>query len=115
MARFCQSCERGRADPYQIPPPDYVSEVIGREAVGWHSPEWWATHWRLTDLVDNVTSRHGTARMQEHGCGDGLHWSRALGEVENSPVVRMLKADDKPDRILYCQRDEETRPRGVVR
>ncbi len=78
-----------RTDPYQSPPPAYVTDVIGWEAAGWHAPEWWATHWRLSGLVDNVT-----ARMQEHGREDWLRWSRALGGDESGPVVSMLRADD---------------------
>lgn len=59
--------------------------MIGWETVGWNAPERWATHWRISDLVDNVT-----ARQQEHERDDWLHWSRALGEAENSPVVKIL-------------------------
>lgn len=78
-----------RTDPYQSPPPAYVTKVIGWEAGGWHAPDWWATHWHLSGLVDNVT-----ARMQERGREDWLRWTRALGEDENGPVISMLEADE---------------------
>jgi len=77
-----------RTDPYQNPPPTYVTEVAGWEAAAWHALEWWVTHWRLSGMVDNIT-----ARMQEHGREDWLRWSRALGEAEDGSVARMLKAD----------------------
>lgn len=78
-----------RTDPYQSPPPAYVTEVMGWEAAGWHAPEWWATHWHLTGLVDNIK-----ARMQERGREDWILWSRALAEDENGSVLSMLEADD---------------------
>lgn len=78
-----------RTDPYQSPPPAYVTEVIGWEAGAWHAPDWWAMHWRLSGLVENVT-----ARMQQHGREDWLRWSRALGEDEDGPVISMLEADE---------------------
>ena len=77
-----------RDDPYRVPPPASVTEVVGWEAASWHSPEWWATHWELTGLVTDVR-----ARMQEGGRDDWLVWSRALGEDEDGTITRMLLAD----------------------
>lgn len=77
-----------RDDPYLVPPPPYVTQLVGWEAAGWHAPDWWATHWQLSGLVDNVK-----ARMQDGGREDWLIWSRALGEDQNGPVTRMLLAD----------------------
>jgi cyclopropane fatty-acyl-phospholipid synthase-like methyltransferase len=83
-----------RTDPYDDPPPSYVTEAIGWETAGWHSPQWWATHWQLSGLVINIT-----ARSQEHGREDWLRWSRALGE--DGPVMTMLKADSDHRQIGF--------------
>lgn len=77
-----------RTDPYRRVPPIHVTDVFGWEVAGWHAPDWWATHWSLSGALHNIT-----ARMQEHGRDDWLRWSKALGEDEDSPVVRMLQTD----------------------
>jgi SAM-dependent methyltransferase len=75
-------------DPYQVRPPACVTALFGWEAAAWHAPDWWATHWQLSGLVDNVH-----ARMQAGGGEDWLIWSRALDGDRESPVTRMLQAD----------------------
>lgn len=77
-----------RRDPYDEAPPGYVVDLVGWEVAAWHSPQWWATHWNLTGLVDGVT-----ARMQPGGREDWLLWSRALGEDEDGAVTRALRQD----------------------
>lgn len=80
-----------RVDPYEADPPAYVSELIGWECAGWHSPEWWARHWSLTAMVTNVR-----ARMQAGGRDDWLRWARAtraIGEDPDGGVIGMLEAD----------------------
>ena len=71
--------------------PDHVKKVVGWEALGWHTAEWWQQQWRLGGLVE-VTS----ARLQEHGGDDWLRWAKAVA-IENPaalPSVEMLEADD---------------------
>ncbi|MEV6108172.1 methyltransferase domain-containing protein [Streptomyces sp. NPDC051940] len=65
--------------------PEHIRQVVGWEAVAWHTPEWWRFQWEVTELVD-VTA----ARMQEHGWDDWLRWSRACGD---DAVTRMLLED----------------------
>lgn len=77
-----------RSDPYETPPPAWVTDVVGWEVAAWHSPQWWATHWRLTGLVDDVV-----ARLQDGGREDWLLWQEALGDGPDAPVRRMLEAD----------------------
>ncbi len=77
-----------RLDPYEARPPACVSELIGWECAGWHSPEWWARHWSLTGMVNDVR-----ARMQANGRNDWLRWAQALGEEPDGDVIRMLEAD----------------------
>jgi cyclopropane fatty-acyl-phospholipid synthase-like methyltransferase len=85
-----------REDPYQAQPPASVMELFGWEVAAWHSPDWWATHWRLSGLVDNVK-----ARMQVGGREDWLTWSRALGEGQDGAVTRLLLADTE-DQIGFA-------------
>lgn len=77
-----------RRDPYDEPPPGYVVDLAGWEAAAWHSPEWWATHWNLTGLVEDVT-----ARMQPDGRENWLLWARASGEEDDGAVTRALRQD----------------------
>ncbi|MGH3680788.1 MAG: SAM-dependent methyltransferase [Natronosporangium sp.] len=77
-----------RVDPYQQPPPSYVTEVVGWEAAAWHAPEWWERHWRLSGLVTDVR-----ARMHPTGREDWLAWCAALDAGDHSPVAQMLQQD----------------------
>lgn len=65
--------------------PAHIKELVGWEAIAWHTAEWWRFQWEITELV-TVTS----ARLQEDGWGDWLLWARACGEED---VIRMLEAD----------------------
>ncbi|MFJ8691685.1 SAM-dependent methyltransferase [Streptomyces roseolilacinus] len=74
--------------------PPHVKDVVGWEAIAWHTPEWWRFQWEVTELV-TVTS----ARMQRDGWRDWLLWARACaaflpdGRAANQPVIDMLTAD----------------------
>jgi SAM-dependent methyltransferase len=85
-----------RNDPYRTPPPRSVTDLVGWEAAAWHPPEWWATHWELTGLMEDIT-----ARMQEGGRDDWLRWSRAHGAGDDA-VVAMLESDPDPDWIGFA-------------
>jgi SAM-dependent methyltransferase len=65
--------------------PEHIKEVVGWEAIAWHTAEWWRFQWEITELV-TVTS----ARLQDGGWDDWLRWSRATG---SDSVVDMLTAD----------------------
>ncbi|WP_328223425.1 SAM-dependent methyltransferase [Streptomyces sp. NBC_00310] len=76
--------------------PAHIKDVVGWEAIAWHTAEWWRFQWAVTELVD-VTS----ARLQEDGWRDWLLWARAGVERRPSPsggvdqaVVEMLEADE---------------------
>lgn len=84
-----------RTDPYRQQPPRYVTDVVGWEAAAWHAPEWWVTHWSLSGLVRDVSSR-----MQPGGREDWLAWCEAVGQGPDAPVVRMLH-DDVDDQIGF--------------
>ena len=85
-----------RDDPYAVRPPDAVLDLVGGEAAAWHSPGWWATHWGLTGLVDDIT-----ARMQEGGRDHWLRWSRAHGSA-SAREIAMLESDADPDWIGFA-------------
>ena len=74
--------------------PAHIREVVGWEAIAWHTAEWWRFQWEITELV-KVTS----ARLQEHGWQDWLLWARACaehqpdGQASNQSVLDMLTAD----------------------
>jgi SAM-dependent methyltransferase len=74
--------------------PAYIKEVVGWEAIAWHTPQWWRFQWEITELV-TVTS----ARLQEDGWRDWLLWTRACAEREaggteaGHPVIDMLTED----------------------
>lgn len=93
--RLAVSTPALRTDPYEEPPPPHVRAVVGWEAAAWHSPAWWATHWELTGLLEDVR-----ARMQPGGREDWLEWSLATGGPED-PVTRMLEADTE-DQIGFA-------------
>lgn len=71
--------------------PRYIEDVVGWEALAWHSPERWRQQWELTGLVSSVRGRR-----QDSGWADWLRWSQAV-QARNGqdvdPVVEMLLAD----------------------
>jgi SAM-dependent methyltransferase len=74
--------------------PAHIKDLVGWEAIAWHTAEWWRFQWEITELV-RVTS----ARLQEDGWGDWLLWSRACaahvpdGQAAQQPVIDMLTVD----------------------
>jgi SAM-dependent methyltransferase len=70
--------------------PPHIKEVVGWEAIAWHTPQWWRFQWEITDLV-TVTS----ARLQEDGWRDWLLWTQACASLEPGPqpVIDMLEKD----------------------
>ncbi|MEU8240097.1 methyltransferase domain-containing protein [Actinoplanes missouriensis] len=69
--------------------PAHIKEVVGWEAIAWHTPQWWRFQWEITGLV-SVTS----ARWQQDGWRDWLLWSRAVSrDPAGDPVVAMLEKD----------------------
>ncbi|WP_025274626.1 SAM-dependent methyltransferase [Haloglycomyces albus] len=74
--------------------PPHIKEVVGREAMAWHTAEWWRMQWEITELVE-VTS----ARLQQDGWKDRLRWARAGvefhpdGATANGPIIDMLTSD----------------------
>ncbi len=74
--------------------PSHIKEVVGWEAIAWHTAEWWRFHWDITELV-KVTS----ARLQPDAWQDWLLWARAGAEYQpdrqraNQPVIDMLTTD----------------------
>ncbi|MFD3333825.1 SAM-dependent methyltransferase [Streptomyces sp. NPDC058700] len=74
--------------------PSHIKDVVGWEAVAWHTAEWWHFHWAITELVE-VTS----ARLQHGAWQDWLLWTQACAEHQpdgrsaNQPVIDMLTAD----------------------
>lgn len=71
--------------------PGHILDVVGWEALAWHSPEWWRQQWELTGLVSSVR-----ARLQDSGWADWLRWSQAVqarSGQDVDPVVEMLLAD----------------------
>lgn len=81
-----------RSDPYAEPVPPLVRAAVGWESAAWHTPSWWARHWELSGLLDDVC-----ARWQRGGGQDWLLWARArqahLGETGPDPVIDMMAAD----------------------
>ncbi|MFE9659935.1 methyltransferase domain-containing protein [Streptomyces sp. NPDC005955] len=74
--------------------PSHIRQVVGREAMAWHTAEWWRFQWETTGLVD-VTS----ARLQPDAWRDWLLWTRAgiehrpRGRAAAQPVIDMLTED----------------------
>jgi SAM-dependent methyltransferase len=75
--------------------PPHIKELVGWEAIAWHTPQWWRFQWDITELV-SVTS----ARLQPTGWRDWLLWARVClehGDPAASDMVRqtiaMLEAD----------------------
>lgn len=75
--------------------PAHIKNVVGREAIAWHTAEWWSFQWEITELV-TVTS----ARPQRDGWRDWLLCARACAEyrpdgpASSRPVIDILTADD---------------------
>jgi len=84
-----------RADPYQAPPPQPVTDLVGWEVAAWHAPEWWRRHWALTGLVTDIT-----ARMQDGSRDDWIRWALAADEPEE-PLLAMLRSL-RPDDIGFA-------------
>lgn len=79
-----------RVDPYQERPAKDISALLGPEVGAWHVPEWWATHWELSGLVDDVVARWQTA-----GAQDWLAWQAALG-CEDDALSSLLASPQEP-------------------
>ncbi|MEV6302360.1 methyltransferase domain-containing protein [Actinoplanes sp. NPDC051861] len=67
--------------------PAHIKDVVGWEAIAWHTPQWWRFQWEITELV-TVTS----ARLQKDGWRDWLLWTRATS-VPSQSVIDMLEKD----------------------
>jgi SAM-dependent methyltransferase len=65
--------------------PQHIKELVGWEALAWHTADWWRFQWEITELVE-VTS----ARLQESGWHDWLLWARAIGDPA---TIDMLEKD----------------------
>lgn len=68
--------------------PAHIKEVVGWEALAWHTADWWRFQWEITELVE-VTA----ARLQESGWYDWLVWARAVAGGKPDPTVTMLEKD----------------------
>ena len=68
--------------------PQHIKELVGWEALAWHTADWWRFQWEITELVE-VTS----ARLQESGWYDWLLWARAVADSAADPTVTMLEKD----------------------
>jgi SAM-dependent methyltransferase len=66
--------------------PPHIKDLVGWEALAWHTPQWWRFQWEITELV-TVTA----ARRQEDGWRDWLLWAQAAGRAQ--ATVDMLTAD----------------------
>ena len=72
--------------------PEHLKEVVGWEAIAWHTPQWWRFLWEVTELV-TITS----ARLQDGGWYDWLLWTQACAERDpagSRPVIEMLTKDN---------------------
>jgi cyclopropane fatty-acyl-phospholipid synthase-like methyltransferase len=80
-----------RVDPYESPPPDAVTALVGWEVAAWHAPGWWQRHWALTGLVTDIS-----ARMQDGSRDDWIRWALAADEPEESmlTMLRSVGPDD---------------------
>jgi SAM-dependent methyltransferase len=70
--------------------PEHIKQLVGWEAIAWHTADWWRFHWEITELVE-VTS----ARLQESGWHDWLTWAHAISDRNGThdPTVEMLEKD----------------------
>jgi SAM-dependent methyltransferase len=71
--------------------PEHIKQLVGWEALAWHTADWWRFQWAITKLVD-VTA----ARLQDNGWQDWVRWSRAVSEYrgERDGALDMLEADN---------------------
>ncbi len=67
--------------------PPHIKELVGWEALDWHTPEWYRFGWEATEMV-TVTA----ARLQDRGWHDWLLWARARGDDQDATIA-MLEAD----------------------
>ena len=67
--------------------PAHIKELVGWEALAWHTPEWLRFQWETTEMV-TVTA----ARLQPDGWRDWLLWARAR-ERENAATIATLEQD----------------------
>src|SRR3546814_12498458 len=79
--------------------PKHIEEVVGREALAWHSAEWWQQQWELTGLLSSVR-----ARLQDGGWADWLRWAEETharsGEHQSvDPVVEDRQSVGKGKRV----------------
>lgn len=75
--------------------PRHIKDLVGWEALAWHTPEWWRFQWDITELV-TVTA----ARLQDSGWQDWLLWAKVClehGDPAEADMVRqtidLLEAD----------------------
>ncbi|MEU8226888.1 methyltransferase domain-containing protein [Kribbella sp. NPDC048915] len=70
--------------------PEHVKQLVGWEALAWHTADWWRFQWEITELVD-VTA----ARLQPNGWADWTRWAHAVSEYrgERDGALDMLEAD----------------------
>jgi SAM-dependent methyltransferase len=102
-----------RDDPYQVGVPAHVEAVVGWEAAAWRPPAWWARHWELSGLVEDVR-----ARWQVGGRDDWLLWARAHGDTSGpeglDPVITMLESD-VDEEIGFTLASARKRAHGTAR
>ncbi len=63
--------------------PRHLKDLVGWEALAWHTADWWQFEWDVTELV---TVR--SARSQPQGWADWLLWCRVCAEHSTSVDVR---------------------------
>ena len=74
--------------------PEHIEQLVGWEAIAWHTPEWWRFQWEITKLVDLAC-----ARLYPQAWQDWLAWERAAASyqpenrAEHLAVIDMLEAD----------------------
>lgn len=75
--------------------PPHIKDVVGWEAMAWHTADWWRFQWGVTELVD-VTS----TRLQQDAWRDWLLWARAGAghradsrNADDQAVIDMLTTD----------------------
>lgn len=80
--------------------PEHIRELVGWEALAWHTAEWWRLSWELTGLVD-VTA----ARLQENGWRDWMLWARACaehGDPEGAGKVLTMLEQDRGEFLSFA-------------
>lgn len=76
--------------------PPHIKEVVGWEALAWHTPEWWRFQWEITELVTVTSARH-----QPDAWRDWLLWCRALAERQGPEAQRAVLGMLEADRGAY--------------